>query len=43
MERVIPVLGLAVLVGVCWLLSDAKKAIDWRIPAWGSGSSSCSV
>lgn len=37
MERVIPVLGLAVLVGVCWLLSDAKKAIDWRIPAWGLG------
>jgi len=35
MERAVPVLGLAVLVGICWLLSDAKRAIDWRIPAWG--------
>ena len=35
MERVIPVVGLAVLVGLCWLLSDRRRAIDWRIPAWG--------
>ena len=37
MERLIPVLGLAVLVGLCWLLSDRRRAIDWRIPAWGLG------
>jgi CNT family concentrative nucleoside transporter len=37
MERAIPVLGLAVLVGIAWLLSDRRKAIDWRILAWGLG------
>jgi CNT family concentrative nucleoside transporter len=37
MERLVPVLGLAVLVGACWLLSDRRRAIDWRIPAWGIG------
>ncbi len=37
MERSIPVLGLAVIVGIGWLLSDRRRAIDWRIVGWGLG------
>ncbi len=37
MERSIPVLGLAVIVGIAWLLSDRRRDVDWRILAWGLG------
>ena len=30
-------LGLAVLVGIAWLFSKNRRAIDWRIVAWGLG------
>lgn len=35
MDVLIPVLGLAVILGLCWLLSSDRKAIDWRVPAFG--------
>ena len=35
MERWIPVLGLAVLVGVAWALSDARRIVDWRLVGVG--------
>lgn len=35
MERAIPVLGLLTIVGIAWALSDRRRAIDWRILAWG--------
>ncbi|MBI4425890.1 MAG: NupC/NupG family nucleoside CNT transporter [Elusimicrobia bacterium] len=29
--------GLLALVGLCWLLSDNKSRINWRLVAWGLG------
>ncbi|MEZ4415269.1 MAG: nucleoside transporter C-terminal domain-containing protein [Gemmatimonadota bacterium] len=29
--------GLLLLVGVCWLLSRDRRAIPWRVVAWGLG------
>ena len=37
MDRLVPVLGLAVLLGLAWCLSDARRRIDWRIVLWGLG------
>ena len=37
MERLIPLLGLAVFVGIAWLLSENRKAFPTRIILWGMG------
>ena len=37
MERFIGVLGLIFLMGVAWLVSHNRKAISWRLVAWGMG------
>jgi CNT family concentrative nucleoside transporter len=29
--------GLLALLGLCWLMSDNKKKINWRLVAWGLG------
>ena len=33
--RLRSLLGLAILVGICWALSRDRKAIRWRMVAWG--------
>ncbi len=35
MERFIPILGLIVFVALAYALSSRKRAIDWRLVAWG--------
>jgi len=35
MERLIGVLGCAVLLGIAWLLSNNKRKIDYRVVGWG--------
>ncbi|MBA2565721.1 MAG: NupC/NupG family nucleoside CNT transporter [Gemmatimonadetes bacterium] len=35
--RLLSLLGTALLVGIAWALSTNRKAIDWRIVAWGIG------
>ncbi|MDP7025351.1 MAG: nucleoside transporter C-terminal domain-containing protein, partial [Candidatus Marinimicrobia bacterium] len=37
MERLIGLLGIVVLLGIAWLLSNNKKKIDKRIVLWGFG------
>ncbi len=37
MHRLVSVLGLAVLLGLCWVASNNRRAIRWRIVAWGTG------
>jgi CNT family concentrative nucleoside transporter len=37
MERAIPALGLAVFVGIGYLLSANRKAVKWRPVLWGVG------
>ena len=37
MERFIGLLGIVVLLGIAWLLSNNKKKIDKRIVLWGFG------
>jgi CNT family concentrative nucleoside transporter len=37
MERLIGLLGIVVLLGIAWLLSNNKKEIDTRIVLWGFG------
>ena len=37
MERLIGLLGIVVLLGIAWLLSNNKKKIDTRIVLWGFG------
>lgn len=36
-RRAVPILGLAVLIGICWLMSRDRRRIDWRLVAWGLG------
>jgi len=35
--RAVPVLGLAVFVGVAWLASSDRRRVPWRTVAWGLG------
>ena len=35
--RLRSLIGLAVLVGIAWLLSRNRKAIDWKLVGWGVG------
>ncbi len=37
MNRLIPFLGIAILFGIAWLLSNNKKAISARLVVWGLG------
>lgn len=37
MHRLVSVLGLAVFLGIAWLASNNRRAIRWRIVAWGIG------
>ncbi len=37
MDRFIGILGIAVILGVCWLASTDRRAVRWRIVAWGLG------
>lgn len=32
-----PLLALALLVGIAWLLSEDRKSVDWRLVGWGMG------
>jgi CNT family concentrative nucleoside transporter len=36
-ERLFSVLGTGLLVGIAWILSTNRRAVDWRIVAWGVG------
>jgi CNT family concentrative nucleoside transporter len=35
--RVLSGVGFFVLLGIAWLCSSARRAIDWRAIAWGVG------
>ncbi len=35
MERVISGVGLLVMVGLAWLMSDDRRAVPWRVIGWG--------
>jgi len=37
LDRVLSFLGLFVLVGIAWVISENRKAISWRPVAWGLG------
>lgn len=37
MERLVSLLGIAVLIGVAWLFSTHRRAVNWRLVAWGTG------
>jgi len=36
-ERLISVLGMVVFVGIAWLFSANRRAVPWRLVAWGVG------
>ncbi|MCK4578179.1 MAG: NupC/NupG family nucleoside CNT transporter, partial [Candidatus Marinimicrobia bacterium] len=35
MERLIGFIGMAVLLGLAYAMSNNRKAIDWRLVGWG--------
>ncbi|MBN1552501.1 nucleoside transporter [bacterium] len=35
--NIVSFLGLFVLIGIAWLLSNNRKAFNWRVVAWGVG------
>ena len=37
MSRFAGVLGIVAILGICWLLSDNRRAVRWRTVAWGLG------
>ena len=37
MHQLVSIFGLFVLLGICWAASNNRKAIKWRIVAWGMG------
>lgn len=37
MNRAVSFLGLFALIGICYLLSDNRSKINWRLVAWGMG------
>jgi len=36
-QQLISAFGLFVLLGICWAASNNRKAISWRVVAWGTG------
>lgn len=36
-DRFVGLLGIVVIIGIAWLVSNNKKAIRWRTVAWGLG------
>ena len=36
-QRLQSMLGMVVLLGVCWLMSNARSKISWRVVFWGIG------
>ncbi len=36
-NRAVSFLGLFGLIGICWLMSDNKRKVPWRLVAWGMG------
>jgi CNT family concentrative nucleoside transporter len=36
-HQLVSVFGLFVLLGICWAASNNRKAIRWRVVAWGMG------
>lgn len=36
-DRAISLLGLVVLIGIAWLCSWNRKAVDWKLVGWGVG------
>jgi len=36
-SRAVSFFGLFALVGICWLMSDNKRKVDWKLVAWGLG------
>ena len=37
MHQLTSAFGLFVLLGICWAASNNRKAISWRVVAWGTG------
>ena len=35
MSRFVGVLGILVILGICWLMSTDRRAVRWRTVAWG--------
>lgn len=35
LERSVSLLGVFILLGLCWLMSDNKKKINWQLVGWG--------
>jgi concentrative nucleoside transporter, CNT family len=33
--RAVSFLGLFAMVGICWLMSDNRRKVDWKLVAWG--------
>jgi len=36
-HRLVSFFGLFVLLGICWAASNNRKAVPWRLVAWGTG------
>lgn len=36
-NRAVSFFGLFGLIGICWLMSDNKRKVPWRLVAWGMG------
>src|SRR5262245_7584048 len=37
LDRALSAIGIFVLIGLAWLMSNNKGKIDWRLVAWGLG------
>ncbi len=37
MHQLTSAFGLFVLLGICWVASNNRRAISWRLVAWGTG------
>jgi len=37
LSRFVGILGIAAILGICWVLSNNRKAVRWRTVAWGMG------
>ena len=37
MPKMVSLLGLAVMVGIAWMLSENRRRFPWRVAAWGLG------
>lgn len=36
-HRAVSFMGMAAFIGLCWLLSENRGAISWRVVCWGTG------